>query len=126
MTLWCRGALALCCALLCPGAHAQTIEDLQRELAAKDTRIKQLEQQLARSERKRYSANAKSVTGRPISSDLKRAKPSSLTTVMTSPVEDDVDRALERTMVREGALVLPPWTYELTPQYFAGGGNGRD
>ena len=28
-----------------------------------------------------------------------------------------MERALERTLVREGALVLPPWTFELTPQF---------
>ena len=27
-----------------------------------------------------------------------------------------MERALERTLVREGVLVLPPWTYEVTPQ----------
>jgi len=43
MTLLSRGVLALCCALLCAGACAQTVEELQRELAAKDARIKQLE-----------------------------------------------------------------------------------
>jgi hypothetical protein len=31
-----------------------------------------------------------------------------------------MDRALERTLVREGALVLAPWTYELTPQFSYG------
>src|SRR5262249_11352779 len=125
MTLLCRGALALCCALLCMGANAQTIEDLQRELAAKDARIKQLEQQLARNERERQSTNSKSAfSGKPVSSELKtslRTKPSSSTTAVRPPIagpeDDDLDRALERTLVREGALVLPPWTYELTPQF---------
>jgi hypothetical protein len=28
-----------------------------------------------------------------------------------------MDRALERTLVREGALVLPPWVVEVTPQF---------
>ena len=36
---------------------------------------------------------------------------------IAAPEDDDLDRALERTLVREGALVLPPWTYELTPQF---------
>jgi len=118
MTLLCRGVLALCCVLLCAGANAQTIEDLQRELAAKNARIKQLEQQLARSERKRQSANAKStLAGKPIPA----AKQSPSTTVAPPRiaavgVEND-DRALERTLVREGALVLAPWTYELAPQF---------
>lgn len=28
-----------------------------------------------------------------------------------------MERALERTLVREGALVLPPWIFEVTPQF---------
>jgi hypothetical protein len=114
MTLLGRGVLALCCALLCSGAWAQTVEELQRELAAKGARIKQLEQQLAKSERKLQSTK-NVVAGKPASPDLKT---STATTVAQQPIgpEDD-DRALERTLVREGALVLPPWTYELTPQF---------
>jgi len=124
MTLLCRAVLALCCALLCAGANAQTIEDLQRELAAKDARIKQLEQQLARSERKRQSANAKNtLPGKPTSSETFPAAKQSPSTTVVPPriaaarVENDDDRALERTLVREGALVLPQWTYELAPQF---------
>jgi hypothetical protein len=125
MTLLGRVVLAFCCALLCTGAWAQTVEELQREIAAKDARIKQLEKQLARSERKRQSANAKSaLAGKPTSSETSpAAKQSSSTTVVPHPVaaagpeDDDLDRALERTLVREGALVLPPWSYELTPQF---------
>ena len=59
MTLLGRGVLALCCVLLCTGARAQTLEELQRELAAKDARIKQLEQQLE-NERKQRSTSSKS------------------------------------------------------------------
>jgi hypothetical protein len=123
MTLLGRGVLAFCCALLCTGAWAQTVEELQRELAAKDARIKQLEQQLAKSERKLKSTK-NAVAGKPASPELKTspgAKMSTATTVAQQPIgtagpEDD-DRALERTLVREGALVLPPWSYELTPQF---------
>src|SRR5262249_2618825 len=63
-------------------------------------------------------------SGKPVSSELKtslRTKPSSSTTAVRPPIagpeDDDLDRALERTLVHEGALVLPPWTYELTPQF---------
>jgi hypothetical protein len=35
-----------------------------------------------------------------------------------NPAEDDeAERALERTLVREGALVLAPFTYEIMPQF---------
>ena len=121
MTLLGRGALALCCVLLCTGARAQTVEDLQRQLAAKDSRIKQLEQEL-KNERKQRSTSSKST----MPSQLKTpagAKPTRSTTMAphpiatTEPADDEFDRALERTLVREGALVLPPWSYELTPQF---------
>ena len=55
MILLGRGVLALCCVLLCVEARAQTVEDLQRELAAKDARIKQLEQQLRDNEKQNQS-----------------------------------------------------------------------
>ena len=53
MILLGRGVLALCCVLLCIDARAQTVEDLQRELEAKDARIKQLEQQLRDNEKQK-------------------------------------------------------------------------
>ena len=121
MTLLGRGVLALCCVLLCTGARAQTVEDLQRELAAKDARIKQLEKQL-KNERKQRSTSSKST----MASQLKTpagAKPTKSTSpapqpiATTEPADDEFDRALERTLVREGALVLPPWSYQLIPQF---------
>ena len=33
------------------------------------------------------------------------------------PGDEDVDRALEQTLVSQGALVLAPFTYELTPEF---------
>ena len=121
MTSLVRGALALICILLCTGARAQTVEDLQRELAAKDARIKQLEQQL-KNERKQQPTSSK----RTMASQLKTsagakpatsAPPGPRPSPVAEPADDEFDRALERTLVREGALVLPPWSYELTPQF---------
>jgi hypothetical protein len=119
MILLCRGVLALCCVLLCTGTHAQTVEELQRELAAKDARIKKLEQQLARSERKLQLTKQSTFAAKPASSELKTSQAATTSTVPPAAVseDEDLDRALERTLVREGALVLPPWTYELTPQF---------
>jgi hypothetical protein len=119
MILLGRGVLALCCVLLCTGTHAQTVEELQRELAAKDARIKKLEQQLARSERKLQLTKQSTFAAKPASSELKTSQAATTSTVPPAAVseDEDLDRALERTLVREGALVLPPWTYELTPQF---------
>jgi hypothetical protein len=114
MILLGRGVLALCCVLLCIDARAQTVEDLQRELAAKDARIKQLEQQLRHNEKnpKRASATQTSRGAKPI--EPTRAQHP---IPVTESADEEFDRALERTLVREGALVLPPWSYELTPQF---------
>jgi hypothetical protein len=114
MILLGRGVLALCCVLLCIDARAQTVEDLQRELAAKDARIKQLEQQLRHNEKnpKRASATQTSRGAKP----TEPPRPQHSIPVAES-ADEEFDRALERTLVREGALVLPPWSYELTPQF---------
>ena len=115
MTLLGRGVLALCCVLLCTGARAQTVEDLQRELAAKDARIKQLEQQLRDNEKqkpKRTSATQMSSGAKPTEPTRAQHR-----IPVAEPADEEFDRALERTLVREGALVLPPWSYELTPQF---------
>jgi hypothetical protein len=34
-----------------------------------------------------------------------------------SPDDQELERALERTLVREGALVLPTWGFQVTPQF---------
>ena len=115
MILLGRGVLALGCVLLCTGARAQTVEHLQRELAAKDARIKQLEQQLRDNEKqkpKRTSVTQTSPGAKPI--EPTRAQHP---IPVTESADEEFDRALERTLVREGALVLPPWSYELTPQF---------
>jgi hypothetical protein len=110
MTLLGRSVLAFCCVLLCTGARGQTVEDMQRELAAKDARIKQLEQQLRDNEKK----NPKRTSATQMSP---RAKPPPRPIPVAESADEEFDRALERTLVREGALVLPPWSYELTPQF---------
>jgi hypothetical protein len=118
MILLGRGVLALCCALLCTGVRAQTVEDLKRELAAKDARIKELERQLTENKRKQKPAAVSSkstVAGRPKETELTIITHGS--NVVAQSEDDEFDRALERTLVREGALVLPPWSYELTPQF---------
>src|SRR5690349_8899577 len=74
-------------ALLCAGAAlGQTTEDLQRAIKERDERIRELSQKL----------------------EALGAKP--------ELEEDELDRALERTLVQEGLLVLPRGRYELQPQ----------
>jgi hypothetical protein len=115
MILLGRGVLALCCVLLCIDARAQTVEDLQRELAAKDARIKQLEQQLRDNEKQKQKRTSVTQTS-PVAKPIEPTRAQHPIPVAES-ADEEFDRALERTLVREGALVLPPWSYELTPQF---------
>jgi hypothetical protein len=90
---------------LCLGlgpASAQTVEQLKRELAAKDAEIARLRDQVRQME-SYGAAPARSVAAQPAYGPA------------PSPDEDELDRALDQTLVREGALVLAPFTYELTP-----------
>jgi hypothetical protein len=99
-------AIACGAALFSTTANAETVEELKRELAAKKAYIAKLEQRLSDLER---PPAAKPTVGAP--------PPGRVAITAAPPEDDEMERALERTLVREGALVLPPWTFEVTPQF---------
>src|SRR3989442_9728968 len=68
-------------------AHAQSVDELQRLPKERDAKIRELSDRL----------------------DLLEKK--------SAPEDDELNRALERTLVQQGALVLPARTYELEPQF---------
>ena len=107
-------AIACAAALFATTANAETVEDLKRDLAAKKAYIAKLERRL-RDLEKRPAAVRPTLVTAPV------APPPSRVAVAAapppSPEDEEMERALERTLVREGALVLPPWTFELTPQF---------
>jgi hypothetical protein len=107
-------AIACAAALFATTANAETVEDLKRDLAAKKAYIAKLERRL-RDLEKRPAAVRPTLVTAPV------APPPSRVAVAAapppSPEDEEMERALERTLVREGALVLPPWTLELTPQF---------
>jgi uncharacterized coiled-coil protein SlyX len=105
-------AIACGAALFATTANAQTVEELKRELAAKKAYITKLEQRL-RALEKRPPAPRPTLVTAPVVAVPPPAPP-------PSPEDEEMERALERTLVREGALVLPPWTYEVTPQFSYG------
>ena len=113
----CLGAtLAIACSatLFATTADAQSVEQLKRELAAKKAHISKLEQRLRELERRPPAAAPTRVIAPVV------AAPAALPRAVAPPAppdDDDMERALERTLVREGALVLPLWTYEVTPQF---------
>jgi hypothetical protein len=89
---------------VCAGtAKAQTVEQLKQELAAKDAEIARLRGRVR--ELENGGAVPRAV-----------AAPAYLP-ASSGADEDEMDRALEQALVSQGALVLPPRTYELTPEF---------
>ncbi|MES2939502.1 MAG: hypothetical protein V4864_17570 [Pseudomonadota bacterium] len=90
--------IAAALGLAAVGASAQTVDELKRMLAERDTTIADLRQRLAAVQ----PGTAARATPAPAAS--------------AAADDDESRRALERALVREGALVLPPYAFELTPQ----------
>jgi hypothetical protein len=109
-------SLAIACAavLFATTGNAETVEDLKRELAAKKAYIAKLQQRL-RDLEKRPAAPRPTLVTAPVAPSPSRVPVAAAPPA--SPEDEEMERALERTLVREGALVLPPWTFELTPQF---------
>ena len=107
-------AIACGAALLATGANAQTVEQLKRELAAKKAQISKLERRLRELEKRQTAAEKPPAVTVPVV-----AVPAAVPVVAAPPPPEDeeMERALERTLVREGALVLSPWTFEFAPQF---------
>ncbi len=108
-----RAIIALTFAFVTSAASAETVEELKKELAAKDAYINKLEQRLRAREKKSNPPQAGLIKPAPVVAVVPPPPPP------PEAVDDELDRALERTLVREGALVLAPYTYELTPQISA-------
>jgi hypothetical protein len=106
--------MACAVALFATTGNAETLADLKRELAAKKAYISKLERRLRHLEQRPSAPKPMLVTA-----PLAPPPPRVAVAPSRSPPSDDdeMERALERTLVREGALVLPPWTFELTPQF---------
>jgi hypothetical protein len=107
---------ALAVAFFFAPAQAQPADHLKRQLAAKDAQIAKLEKRVRELERSVRVATA-GVSLIPATNAAAHANGTQPGTSGGSPADDDeAERALERTMVREGALVLAPFTFEVTPQ----------
>jgi hypothetical protein len=81
-----RTALLAVLVLLAQTATAQSVEELQRQTRERDARIRELSGRLESLDRK------------------------------PCPEDDELNRALERTLIQQGAMVLPARRYELEPQ----------
>jgi hypothetical protein len=87
-------------------ANAQTVEELKKELAGKNAEIARLKERVQQLE----ASGAAPV-------HAMAPQPTFVPPPPPGPADEDVDRALEQTLVREGALVLFPFTYEVTPSF---------
>ena len=105
------GVTVYCFVSLEGESHAQSGEELQHQIAQRDAiildlvgRVEALEARLSPGAAADQSAKE---TGQPTGpADIGR------------PGDEEVSRALERTLVREGGLVLPTASIEIEPRYF--------
>jgi len=117
-------AIACASALIAASAHAQTLDSLKAELAAKKEDVAKLERRIRRIEVLSGSgvltvqpgAPPMAVTPGAVSSAVAPGIPP-FGTLAPPPPDEETDHALEWALVREGALVLPPWTFQITPQF---------
>jgi hypothetical protein len=86
------------------------VTQLKAELAAEEAQVAKLKKRVRELEQSPLSLIQPAPIAAPVGV---RAVPP----LPSLPADDDeAERALERTLVREGALVLAPFTYEVTPQ----------
>jgi len=122
--------VAITCAtiLAVKAAAAKTLDDLKSELAAKKADVAKLERRLRQMEGqapgkagvpRTSEAGVPPFFVAPVASPTRR--PPTTAVAAGPPVDDqELERALERTLVREGALVLPTWGFQVTPQFSYG------
>jgi hypothetical protein len=109
--------VAITCAtvLAVAAARAETLDDLKAELAAKKADVAKLERRIRQMEGQAPAHGGVLVVA-PVAGPTARP-PTTAVAAKPPPDDEEQERALERTLVREGALVLPPWGFQLTPQF---------
>lgn len=97
---------------VCLGAesHAQSVEELQQQIAKRDAMILDL---VGRVE----ALEARLPQGAAADQRAKQTGQPTAPSDSTPPGNEETSRALERTLVREGGLVLPPASIEIEPGY---------
>ena len=117
--------LGLSIGLVTSSAQAQSVNQLKQELAAQKATNAKLVQRLRELERDkaRTAAQMRAGNAARIATASAPASVSAQVTVIPPPPPppaaaalEDADRALERTLVREGAAVLPAYSFEVTPE----------
>ena len=108
---------ALAVGLLSTSANAQSVAQLKAELAAEEAQVAKLKKRVRELEQGPPTLIQPVPLVAPVIPVAAPVAPRAAPPPPSSPADDDeAERALERTLVREGALVLAPFTYEVTPQ----------
>jgi hypothetical protein len=110
--------VAITCAtvLAVAAARAKTLDDLKAELAAKKADVEKLERRIRQMEGQTPAKADVPLFVAPVAGPATRP-PTTAVAAAPPPDDEELERALERTLVREGALVLPPWGFQVTPQF---------
>jgi hypothetical protein len=108
-------ALAFAAILFSFAAKSETVDSLKAELAAKKAYIAKLQKRIRALETQpsaqRYIAPIVAPPVAPM------AAPPGVVAGPALPDDTELEHALELTLVRQGALVLPAWALQVTPQF---------
>ena len=103
--------VAFALALISGAAGAQSIEELQRDIRERDATIRELRQKIEALENQ-----VKGNVGERAAADSPSATPKPIRDANAAGDDDELSRALERTLVQQGGLLLPPGNFELQPE----------
>jgi hypothetical protein len=95
-------------------SQASSVEELQQRIEERDAAIADLLRRVQTLERKLAGSSTPDQTEKPA---VQAAPAPTAPADPTAPAEEEISRALERTLVREGALVLPRGSIELEPRF---------
>jgi hypothetical protein len=93
-----------------------SVKELQQKIEKRDAVITDLMRRVETLERKLVGASTADQTEKTMVQGA-AGRANTAPTETTAPAEEEISRALERTLVREGALVLPRGSIELEPRF---------
>lgn len=107
--------LVLCCAAV-PARAQGDLQKLQQQLAERDALIQDLVRRVEALEQRLHGAAPAPAPSAPAANAAAASRTAASAPADATP-EEDTARALERALVREGGLVLPPRAFEIETAY---------
>jgi hypothetical protein len=116
LTLLTLGVAVIYPSIVTADSQPPSVEELQQKIEARDAAISYLMRRVETLERKLAGSSTADQTEK---TTVQSAQPpaNAAPAEATAPAEEEISRALERTLVREGALVLPRGSIELEPRF---------